>query len=199
MIGSVDQQLQTDDSPTSSMSVSPATSDVGSPTAMATNIKCVTDSSIVPSFDEIASQLKEDKISISGDLGHGSKIGLANDSDKRLRRSSYSSNGSYRGLNARSRQELDRADLDLDWRSASRLRNSSGSSEENNKSVVYDDKMTLIKLHRADRDLNWRNHEDPPLVSTTSSSPSEQDNWRLKKARNYAESGLGRAKGYIFI
>lgn len=180
MAGSANQQLQTDSS-NSSMSISPATSEVGSPKAIASS-KCSTSLSR-SSLKGLPFHLEkgiENPTSFS--VGSCSKVGEPNGCNRRTRTSSYNSNSSGFSVGSKvgSRKELDRADLDFDWRSSSRLRSNSGSSEESK--IKKSDDKAVVQVHRADQDLNWRDHDDP-LSNSTAPLSSQISNWSSKKAR----------------
>ena len=83
--------------------------------------------------------------------------------------------------------------MDLDWRSSSRLRCSSGSSEESTKSKKSDDRVP-VRLHRADRDLNWRNHDDILSNSPNTFISSQKCNWRSKNSKQNKNSCRGNEK-----
>ena len=173
------------------MSISPATSEVGSSTAIA-NSKSATNSPR-NTFNGLSPFQLQKGIakSTSGNVANCSKVGGLSSSNRRIRTSSYNSSTSSFSASSKvgSRKELDRADLDLDWRSASRLRSSSGSSEESNRTKKGDERAAY-QLDRADLDHNWRNHADL-LNSPTPSLSSQLSNWRSKEARNRHGSPLG--------
>ena len=189
---SADQQFPTDSS-NSSMSISPAISEVGSPSAISGSKG--TSNSTRALFGELTylDVEKGIKKSSSGNLVNCNNDVSSNGSVRRIRTSSHSSNTSSfsTGSKVGSRKELDRADMDLDWRSSSRLRCSSGSSEESNKSKKSDDRVP-VRIHRADRDLNWRNHGD--ILSNTPNSfiSSQRPNWRSKNTNQKKSSCLGK-------
>ena len=171
------------------MSISPANSEVGSPTCMAIN-KCATSSTRVL-FGELTSLDIEAGIRKSASINFG-KCDKYCDSKtstgRRVRTSSHCSNTSSFSVGSKngSRKELDRADMDLDWRSSSRLRFSSGSSEEegSHSKKGSDDKLHSM-LNRADRDMNWRNHDSQSCGS------SRIPNWRAKMGKNDSSSCSG--------
>merc|ERR1712223_330617 len=130
------------------------------------------------------------KKSVSGNFGQGiNKESGSISSGRRIRTSSHSSSTSSFSSSSKvgSRKELDRADMDLDWRSTSRLRCSSGSSEESIKTKKRDDKLPN-KVNRADRDLNWRNHDD---IQSNSFIRSQRGNWRSENQRRQKMSESG--------
>ena len=190
-MGAADQQLPTDSS-NSSMSISPANSEVGTPSAISRSKG--QSNSTRALFSELAylDVEKGIKKSSSGNLVNCNKDASSHGSIRRIRTSSHSSNTSSfsTGSKVGSRKELDRADMDLDWRSSSRLRCSSGSSEESTKSKKIDDRLP-IRIHRADRDLNWRNHDDMSNSSKLFLS-SPASNWRSKNTKQKENSCLGK-------
>ena len=173
------------------MSISPAISEVGSPRAISSSKYKTTSTRAL--FNELASfDIKKGiKKSSSGNFVQGinKEIGSVG-SGRRIRTSSHSSNTSSFSSNSKvgSRKELERADMDLDWRSASRLRCSSGSSEESTKSKKSDDKLAN-NMNRADRDLNWRNHDD---IQSNSFIPGQRGSWRSENPRKQKNSELGK-------
>ena len=78
--------------------------------------------------------------------------------------------------------------MDLDWRSTSRLRCSSGSSEDSIKSKKSSDKLPS-QVNRADRDLNWRNHDD---IKSNSFTANPRGNWRNEHQRRPKKSESGK-------
>lgn len=188
--GHADQQLQSDSS-NSSMSISPATSEVGSPRGASGSKSNATSTRAL--FNELTSfNIKKGiKKSVSGNFGQGiNKESVSISSGRRIRTSSHSSSTSSFSSSSKvgSRKELDRADMDLDWRSTSRLRCSSGSSEESIKTKKSDDKLPN-KVNRADRDLNWRNHDD---IQSNSFIRSQRGNWRSENQRRHKMSESGK-------
>ena len=165
------------------MSTSPAISEVGSPIAISSS-KCAANSPRVL-FNELTSLpiQKGIKKSASTNLSDCSIEISPNRNGRRIRTSSHSSNTSSFSTSSKvgSRIELDRADMDLDWRSSPRLRCSSGSSEESIKSKKGDEQPL-----RSDRDFNWRKHDQP-----NSFSSSSQLNWRIKNEQKKGVSCLG--------
>ena len=188
--GPTNQQLPTDSS-NSSMSISPALSEVGSPRATLSSKGNTTSTRAL--FNELTSfNIKKGiKKSASGNFGEGiNKDSASISSGRRIRTSSHSSNTSSFSSSSKigSRKELDRADMDLDWRSTSRLRCSSGSSEDSIKSKKSNDKLPS-QVNRADRDLNWRNHDD---IKSNSFTANPRGNWRNEHQRRPKKSESGK-------
>lgn len=197
-MGPADQPLPSDSS-NSSMSISPAVSEVGSPSGISGSKG--TSNSTRALFSELTylDVEKGIKKSPSGNLVNCNKEVSYNGSVRRIRTSSHSSNTSSFSTSSKvgSRKELDRADMDLDWRSSSRLRCSSGSSEESIKSKKSDDRVP-VRIHRADRDLNWRNHDDILSNSPNTFISSQRSNWRSKNAKQNKNSCRGKEKEQHF-
>ena len=176
------------------MSISPAISEVGSPRATLSSKSNNTSTRAL--FNELTSfNIKKGIMkSASGNFGQGinNDSGSNSTGARRIRTSSHSSNTSSFSSSSKigSRKELDRADLDLDWRSTSRLRCSSGSSEDSIKSKTSDDKLSN-NVNRADRDLNWRNHDD---IKSNSFIPSQRGNWRNGNQRRQRKSESGNSQ-----
>ena len=173
------------------MSISPAISEVGSPRATLSSKGNNTSTRAI--FNELTSfnVKKGIKKSASGNFGEGiNKDSASVSSGRRIRTSSHSSNTSSFSSSSKigSRKELDRADMDLDWRSTSRLRCSSGSSEDSIKSRKSNDKLPS-QVNRADRDLNWRNHDD---IQSNSFVPGQRGSWRSETPRKQKSSELGK-------
>ena len=142
------------------MSVSPAASEVGSPTAIVHALKCA--------HKQTSPKSVLDAVTSNG-IGKGI-ISKAKQSNT---------------LKHSKRIELDRADLDFDWRSSSRLSSGSVSGKDEAKAKKSDDK-TNVEVYRADQDLNWRDHDDPRSNSPVSSLSSHGSSWwESKKARKY--------------
>ena len=173
------------------MSISPAISEVGSPRAISSSKNKTTSTRAL--FNELASYdiKKGIKKSSSAKFVQGiNKETGSISNERRIRTSSHSSNTSSFSSSSKvgSRKELDRADMDLDWRSTSRLRCSSGSSEESIESKKSDGKLS-INMNRADRDLNWRNHDD---IQSNSFVPGQRGSWRSENPRKQKSSELGK-------